>query len=169
MKHLATLHHYFWKYRYRFFIGIFFVVASNYFAVIAPEITGFVVSQVQKNLPGGSAANNKYAVSHDWLMHQFTAWVQNKSFASLIIICSITILTVAIIRGVLMFFMRQTIIVMSRHIEFDQKNEIFNHYQQLHASFFRSQSTGDLMNRITEDVSRVRMYTGPAIMYLINL
>jgi ATP-binding cassette subfamily B protein len=169
MKHLATLHHYFWKYRYRFFIGIFFVVASNYFAVIAPEITGFVVSQVQKNLPGGSAANNKYAVSHDWLMHQFTAWVQNKSFASLIIICSITILTVAIIRGVLMFFMRQTIIVMSRHIEFDQKNEIFNHYQQLHPSFFRSQSTGDLMNRITEDVSRVRMYTGPAIMYLINL
>lgn len=68
-----------------------------------------------------------------------------------------------------MFFMRQTIIVMSRHIEFDQKNEIFNHYQKLDTNFYKTHSTGDLMNRMTEDVSRVRMFTGPAIMYLINL
>lgn len=68
-----------------------------------------------------------------------------------------------------MFLMRQTIIVMSRHIEYDQKNEIFNHYQQLDTGFYKTHSTGDLMNRIAEDVSRVRMYTGPAIMYLINL
>ena len=67
-----------------------------------------------------------------------------------------------------MFFMRQTIIVMSRHIEFDQKNEVFLHYQKLDTNFYKTHSTGDLMNRITEDVSRVRMYTGPAIMYLIN-
>ena len=68
-----------------------------------------------------------------------------------------------------MFFMRQTIIVMSRHIEYDQKNEIFHHYQLLDTSFYKTHSTGDLMSRMTEDVSRVRMYTGPAIMYLINL
>ncbi len=68
-----------------------------------------------------------------------------------------------------MFFMRQTIIVMSRHIEFDQKNEIYRHYQQLDTCFYKSHSTGDLMSRMSEDVSRVRMYTGPAIMYLVNL
>ncbi len=68
-----------------------------------------------------------------------------------------------------MFLMRQTIIVMSRHIEFDQKNEIYQHYQQLDTSFYKSHSTGDLMSRMSEDVSRVRMYTGPAIMYLVNL
>ena len=68
-----------------------------------------------------------------------------------------------------MFFMRQTIIVMSRHIEFDQKNEIFQHYQQLDTQFYKENTTGDLMNRMAEDVSRVRMYTGPAVMYLINL
>ena len=68
-----------------------------------------------------------------------------------------------------MFLMRQTIIVMSRHIEFEQKNEIFNHYQKLDTNFYKTHNTGDLMNRISEDVSRVRMYTGPAIMYVINL
>jgi ATP-binding cassette subfamily B protein len=91
------------------------------------------------------------------------------NFLMLIAICSIVILLLAIIRGVLMFFMRQTLIVMSRHIEYDQKNEIFKHYQVLDANFYKTHSTGDMMNRMTEDVSRVRMYTGPAIMYLINL
>jgi ATP-binding cassette, subfamily B, multidrug efflux pump len=75
----------------------------------------------------------------------------------------------AVISGFFMFLMRQTIIVMSRHIEYNQKNEIFNHYQKLDTSFYKIHSTGDLMNRISEDVSRVRMYTGPAIMYFINL
>jgi ATP-binding cassette subfamily B protein len=68
-----------------------------------------------------------------------------------------------------MFFMRQTIIVMSRHIEYDQKNEVFEHYQKLDTAFYKTHSTGDLMSRMAEDVSRVRMFTGPAIMYLINL
>src|SRR5205085_12502718 len=79
------------------------------------------------------------------------------------------IVGVAILRGLLMFMMRQTIIVMSRRIEFDLKNEIFNHYQFLSLSFYRRNSTGDLLNRISEDVGRVRMYIGPAIMYSINL
>ena len=144
-----------------------FVIASNYFAVLAPEITGYVVSKVQELLPGAKASSA--AEGHDGMVTFFIRWVNTLSFEKLVAICSITILVVAILRGVLMFFMRQTIIVMSRHIEYDLKNEIYAHYQQLDAGFFKSHNTGDLMNRITEDVSRVRMYTGPAIMYLTNL
>lgn len=169
MKHLAALNTYFWKYRNRFFIGIFFVVASNYFAVLAPQVTGFVVNQVQQRLPGARPAATKPV--HDSLVDWFITTIQagNFSFGWLVALCSLTILGLAILRGILMFFMRQTIIVMSRHIEFDQKNEIFQHYQQLDTQFYKTHSTGDLMNRMTEDVSRVRMYTGPAVMYLINL
>ncbi len=169
LKHLSALNKYFWKYRKRFFIGIFFVVASNYFAVLAPQITGFVVNQVQQRLPGAHPAATRPV--HDKLVDWFIDSVQtgNFSFGWLIALCSITILGIAIIRGILMFFMRQTIIVMSRHIEYDQKNEIYRHYQKLDTNFYKTHSTGDLMNRMTEDVSRVRMYIGPAIMYLINL
>ncbi len=169
MKHLSALNKYFWKYRKRFFIGIFFVMASNYFAVLAPQVTGFVVNQVQQRLPGARPPVTRPI--HDQLVNWFIHTMQSGqfSFGWLIAICSITILGLAIIRGILMFFMRQTIIVMSRHIEFDQKNEIFQHYQQLDTHFYKTHSTGDLMNRMTEDVSRVRMYSGPAIMYLINL
>lgn len=169
LKHLSALNKYFWKYRYRFFIGIFFVVASNYFAVLAPQITGFVVNQVQLRLPGAHGGGGNQG--HDQLVNWFIRKVMGArfSFAWLVALCSLTILGIAVVRGILMFFMRQTIIVMSRHIEFDQKNEIFQHYQQLDTHFYKTHSTGDLMNRMTEDVSRVRMYTGPAIMYLINL
>ncbi|MBI2282720.1 MAG: ABC transporter ATP-binding protein [Bacteroidetes bacterium] len=169
MKHLSALNKYFWKYRNRFFIGIFFVVASNYFAVLAPQVTGFVVNQVQQRLPGAKPAATRPA--HDQLVNWFVDTMQSGhfSFAWLVAICSLTILGLAIVRGILMFFMRQTIIVMSRHIEYDQKNEIFRHYQQLDTQFYKTHSTGDLMNRMTEDVSRVRMYTGPALMYFINL
>src|SRR5690606_38524880 len=78
------------------------------------------------------------------------------------------VLALALLRGLFLFFMRQTIILMSRHIEYDLKNEIYQHYQQLSMAFYRRSNTGDLMNRATEDVSRVRMYIGPAIMYTIN-
>lgn len=169
LKHLSALNKYFWKYRNRFFIGIFFVVASNYFAVLAPQVTGFVVNQVQQRLPGAKPAITRPA--HDQLVNWFVDTMQSGqfSFGWLVAICSLTILALAIVRGILMFFMRQTIIVMSRHIEYDQKNEIFRHYQQLDTQFYKTHSTGDLMNRMTEDVSRVRMYTGPALMYFINL
>lgn len=75
----------------------------------------------------------------------------------------------SLVKGMFMFFMRQTIIVMSRHVEFDQKNDVFQHYQKLNLSFYKRNNTGDLMSRISEDVSQVRMYVGPAIMYSINL
>lgn len=169
MKHLSAVNKYFWKYRYRFFLGILFVLLSNYFAVLAPQITGYVVNAVQQQLPGAKPAVGKPI--NDGLVNAFIEWVSHEafSFTGLVAICSITILILAVLRGILMFFMRQTIIVMSRHIEFDQKNEIFHHYQLLDTGFYKTHSTGDLMSRMTEDVSRVRMYTGPAIMYLINL
>jgi len=169
LKHLSALNKYFWKYRYRFFIGILFVISSNYFAVVAPQITGFVVNLVQQHLPGAKPSVSKPV--HDKLVDWFIQTIQsvNLSFGWIITISCMTILLSAIIRGILMFFMRQTIIVMSRHIEFDQKNEIYRHYQQLDTPFYKVHSTGDLMNRMTEDVSRVRMFTGPAVMYLINL
>lgn len=169
MKELASLNHYFWKYRKRFFIGIFFVIASNYFAVLAPQITGYVISLVQQKLPGAKPGLPYNA--HDGIVNRFIQLINGNefSFGWLIAICSLSILFIAIVRGILMFFMRQTIIVMSRHIEFDQKNEVFNQYQRLNTTFYKQNSTGDLMNRISEDVSRVRMYTGPAVMYLINL
>jgi ATP-binding cassette subfamily B protein len=168
VKELSALNVFFWKYRFRFFSGILLVIATNYLAVLAPQITGYVVSLVQAKLPGGkpvSLEQNDLIVS---FISQLSS--QNSlSFAGLITFCSITILALAIIRSIFMFFMRQTIIVMSRHIEYDQKNQVYEHYQKLDTEFYKTHSTGDLMNRMSEDVSRVRMYTGPSLMYLINL
>lgn len=168
MKELSALNVFFWKYRFRFFTGILLVIATNYLAVLAPQITGYVVSLVQEKLPGGKPVSE----SHQDIIVSFISTLSHHyqfGFASLITFCSITILALAIIRSVFMFFMRQTIIVMSRHIEFDQKNQVYAHYQKLDTEFYKTHSTGDLMNRMSEDVSRVRMYTGPSLMYLINL
>ena len=168
MKELSALNVFFWKYRARFFIGIVFVIATNYLAVLAPQITGYVVGLVQAKLPGSNIVspihNEMVTIGIDQISAHY-----NFTFAGLVTFCSLTILILAIIRGVFMFFMRQTIIVMSRHIEFDQKNQVYEHYQKLDTEFYKTHSTGDLMSRITEDVSRVRMYTGPSLMYLINL
>jgi ATP-binding cassette subfamily B protein len=144
------------------------VIATNYLAVLSPQITGYVVNLVQAKLPGGKPATN---VNHDLIVSFISQISVNNQlkFTSLITFCSVTILLLAIIRSVFMFFMRQTIIVMSRHIEFDQKNQVYEHYQKLDTEFYKTHSTGDLMNRMSEDVSRVRMYTGPSLMYLINL
>ena len=168
MKELSALNVFFWKYRFRFFTGILLVIATNYLAVLAPQITGYVVGLVQAKLPGGKPAPSLHnEIIVNWISNLSAS--NNFSFAWLITFCSVTILVLAIVRSVFMFFMRQTIIVMSRHIEFDQKNQVYTHYQKLDTEFYKTHSTGDLMSRITEDVSRVRMYTGPSIMYLINL
>ncbi|HEX6915411.1 MAG TPA: ABC transporter ATP-binding protein [Chitinophagaceae bacterium] len=168
MKHLVVLNHYFFKYRYRLIAGILFIIASNYFAVLAPQVTGYVVNKVQELLSG--SAGSARQEDHDVLVNIFIAWSErNFKGSSLIALASITLLVLALLSGLFMFFMRQTLIVMSRLIEYDQKNEIFRHYQELDTNFYKTQNTGDLMNRISEDVSRVRMYTGPAIMYLVNL
>ena len=90
-------------------------------------------------------------------------------FGRNVLFYGVLIIGLALLRGIFLFFMRQTLIVMSRHIENDQKNQIYQHYQSLPLSFYRRHSTGDLMSRISEDVSRVRMYLGPAIMYFLQL
>ncbi len=125
-----------------------------------------------KILPGLFAT--KHDSEYDFFVLKFIKWVerdfsQSSDLSKIVILCGIIILFLALLRGFFMFLMRQTIIVMSRHIEYDQKNEVFQHYQQLDTSFYKTHSTGDLMSRMAEDVARVRMFTGPAIMYLINL
>ncbi len=167
MKHLSAVNKYFWKYRNRLIIGILFVIASNYFGVLAPEITGYVVNKVQQHLPGAKAVHS--TEPYNAIVNYFVDWVQTLDFGKLVLVCSITILILALLRGFFMFMMRQTLVVMSRLIEYDMKNEVYGHYQKLDAGFFKTHRTGDLMNRISEDVSRVRMFTGPAIMYLVNL
>ena len=108
---------------------------------------------------------------YDTLVNEIAGWLKGSGYTwvKVVALCGITILILALLRGFFLFLMRQTIIVMSRHIEYDQKDEIYNHYQQLDTAFYKTHSTGDLMSRIAEDVSRVRMFTGPAIMYLANL
>jgi ATP-binding cassette, subfamily B, multidrug efflux pump len=171
MKHLKAINKYFWKYRVRLGAGIVFVFLSNYFNVLTPQITGFVIDFVQKtlNLPGYKAKTVQ--PDYDPLVDKFIYKVEAAGYDSgkVVIFCGIIILILALLRGFFLFLMRQTIIVMSRHIEYDQKNEIFNHYQKLDTAFYKKNSTGDLMNRISEDVSRVRMFTGPSVMYLVNL
>ncbi len=171
MKHLKALNKYFWKYRIRLGIGVLFVFFSNYFNVLSPQVTGFVIDFVQRSLqlPGYRAPAKApgYATVVEKFIHQVEG--HHYSLGKVVALCGITILGLALLRGFFLFLMRQTIIVMSRFIEYDQKNEIFTHYQQLDTAFYKTHSTGDLMNRIAEDVSRVRMFTGPAIMYLANL
>ena len=169
MNHLKAVRKYLWKYRLRLFAGLCFIVASNYFGVLPPQLTGFVVNKVQLIIEHRPTA--AVPLQTDPLINVFIAWTNSLQFGSggIVALCGMAILLMALLRGVFMFFMRQTIIVMSRYIEFDQKNEVYRHYQKLDTQFYKTHSTGDLMNRISEDVGKVRMYTGPAIMYLINL
>ena len=146
-----------------------FIIISNYFNVLQPQITGFIVDYVQQQLPGYTPKARIPA--YDVMVRKFIGLVQGRELTSMqvVVISGLVILVLALLRGFFMFLMRQTIIVMSRHIEYDQKNEVFEHYQKLDAGFYKTHSTGDLMSRMSEDVSRVRMFTGPAIMYLVNL
>ena len=171
MKHLKSLNKYFWKYRWLFLLGILFVVLTNYFRILAPQLTGYVVNTVVHTIkaePGQVANVATTEKNYDVLVRAIINWFEKNNYNK-ILLAGIVLFILAIISGFFMFLMRQTIIVMSRHIEYDQKNEIFSHYQKLDTNFYKTHSTGDLMNRISEDVSRVRMYTGPAIMYFINL
>ncbi len=169
LKHLSALNKYFWKYKYRFGFGILFIVLSNYFAILAPQVTGYIFNMIQ-DYAGENTANHRLS-NYDPLVHMFINELNshNLSFGQRIGFFGASILVFAVLSGFFLFLMRQTIIVMSRHIEFDQKDEVFSHYLTLDANFYKTHSTGDLMSRIAEDVSRVRMYTGPAIMYLVNL
>jgi len=155
---LAYLNKYLFKYKYHLILGTLFIIIANYFSIIPAVLVRYSFDLLKGNYElfklfnGFDLQTDAYAL-----------------FAKSIWILGILILISALLRGIFMFFMRQTIIVMSRIIEYDLKNEVFEHYQSLPLSFYRKNNTGDLMNRISEDVSKVRMYFGPAIMYGITL
>lgn len=152
MGHLSALNKYFLKYKWRLLLGILFVSISNFFAAKPASIVREVIDDVQHSMSHGAVTGDA-----------------QKEIIRMVVWTGLLLLGLAILRGIFMFFMRQTIIVMSRHIEYDQKNEIYKHYQELDTHFFKTHFTGDLMNRVAEDVSRVRMYAGPSIMYATNL
>ncbi|WP_452599713.1 ABC transporter ATP-binding protein [Pontimicrobium sp. MEBiC01747] len=148
MKELQHLRKYFYKYRIQLIAGIIITIISNLFRVFVPKLVGSIIDIVN-------------------------AQVQNPDrdisiYKSELLKYILIIIGAAVITGILTFFMRQAIINVSRYIEFDLKNEIYNQYQKLSLNFYKKNRTGDLMNRISEDVGKVRMYAGPAIMYSIN-
>ncbi len=157
MKDLAYLNKFFYKYRWRLVPGILFVIISNVFGVIPAQVIRIAFDLVTENIA-------IYRLFNGFDRQEIIREV----FGQSLLFFGIIVLLLALARGIFLFFMRQTIILMSRHIEYDLKNEIYNHYQKLSMAFYRRNNTGDLMNRVTEDVSRVRMYLGPAIMYTIN-
>ncbi len=153
MKSLKYLNKYFAKYIFKISLGFFFIIIANISALFPAHLIGksfdLIASEIN-NLKLDVVRN------HDSLYYLLSI------YAGLLVLF-------AIIRGVFMFYMRQNIIVVSRNIEYDLKNEIYTHYQNLSSNFYKSYDSGDLLNRITEDVSRVRMYLGPALMYSLNL
>ncbi|MET3979397.1 ATP-binding cassette subfamily B multidrug efflux pump [Mucilaginibacter sp. UYP25] len=157
MKDLAYLNKFFYKYRWRLVPGVLFVIISNIFGVLPAQVIRVAFDLVTENIGVYQLFDgfNRQEVIYD-------------IFGSSLLLFGILVLVLALLRGLFLFFMRQTIILMSRHIEYDLKNEIYSHYQVLSLAFYRRHNTGDLMNRVTEDVSRVRMYLGPGIMYTIN-
>jgi ATP-binding cassette subfamily B multidrug efflux pump len=158
MKELRSLNKFLYKYRYRMFVGVIFIALSNWFGIFPAQIIRVAFNLVSENITIYGMYDGFPAQS---LVYEL--------FGTAVLLFGLIIFAVAIIKGVFMFFMRQTIIVVSRLVEYDLKNSIYAHYQVLSLSFYRRNNTGDLMNRVTEDVSRVRMYIGPAIMYTLNL
>jgi ATP-binding cassette subfamily B protein len=155
MKPLFYLNKYLWKYRWRFLLGIIFITASNFLAVEMPKIVKQAVNMLTENIE--LIKNNPSSDSiNDTIM-----WGA--------ISLALIYIGISLIKGIFVFLNRQTIIIMSRYIEYDLKNEVYEHYQKLSPTFYKKYRTGDLMNRISEDVGKVRMYLGPAIMYTINL
>jgi len=157
MKELAYLNKYFYKYKWRLIPGVIFVVLSNYFAILPAKVIREAFDLVKENI-------DLYRL-YDGFERQELIY---QIFGSSLLLFGAIVLLLALIRGLFLFLMRQSIILISRYIEYDLKNEIYNHYQELDFSFFRKNNTGDLMNRATEDVNQVRNYLGPAIMYAIN-
>jgi ATP-binding cassette subfamily B protein len=158
VKDLAHLNKYFRKYKWHLILGTIFIIVSNLFGIVPAVVVRYSFDLLQRSYDIFKAFSGFELQSETYDV-----------FASSIFILGLLILISALLKGVFMFFMRQTIIVMSRHIEYDLKNEIYEHYQSLPLSFYRRNNTGDLMARISEDVSKVRMYVGPAIMYGISL
>ena len=148
MKELRHLNKYFYKYKTRLIIGVIITIGAKIFALFTPRFIGKSISLVEQRIDGE---------------------ITQEIFESELFTTLLYIFGVALIAGLFTFLMRQTIINVSRHVEFDLKNEIYQQYQKLSLSFYKSNRTGDLMSRISEDVGKVRMYFGPAIMYSLNM
>ena len=148
MKELQYLNKYFIKYKYRVVLGILIVACAKIFSLFTPRLIGDVITLVANQLSNP---------------------IEEQVFKKAIGLKILFILGAAIATGVFTFLMRQTLINVSRYIEFDLKNEIYEHYQRLCLPFYKQNRTGDLINRISEDVGKVRMYVGPALMYTINM
>ncbi|WP_144604568.1 ABC transporter ATP-binding protein [Algoriphagus algorifonticola] len=158
MKPLWRLNKYLYKYKGLLLLGILFTVISNIFVIIPAQLVRLAIDYVVES-----------SVIFKPLELGGLGDIASENFLKFVLVFGVLILVMALLRGFFLFLIRQTIIIMSRRIEYDMKNEIFEKYQNLSLSFYRKNSTGDLMARITEDVSRVRMYLGPAIMYGLNL
>ena len=147
MKHLKYLNKFLWKYKATLLLGLVFIFLTNIFAIYPAEFVRNALDSLIEKL------NSQ----------------ENENISLVLLKYGGLIVLFAILKGIFLYMTRQTIIVMSRKIEFDLKNEVFDHYQKLSIGFYKINKTGDLMNRITEDITKVRMYLGPAIMYSINL
>ena len=147
MKELQYLNKYFFKYRFKIILGVLITIGSKMFALFTPQLIGKSITLISNQI--------KDPTSTEVFRNQISLYI-------------LYIVVAAIATGVFTFLMRQTIINVSRHVEFDLKNEVYNHYQKLSIAFYKQNRTGDLMSRISEDVSKVRMYIGPAVMYTIN-
>ena len=155
---LSALNPAFWRYKWHLLGGFFFVSLSNYFRILQPQMLRRALDLVVDNIS----------------LYRLTAGFESqaalyKVLGSSLLFFGVVVLVLALLMGLFMYFMRQTIIVMSRLIEYDMRKEIYAHYEKLSLSFYKRNNTGDLMARITEDVNKVRMYIGPAILYGINL
>ena len=155
---LSHINQYFWKYKWLLLLGIIFTLFSNFFGVFPAQLVRYALDLVTETID---------------IYFLFKGFSLQKAFYELfgftLFFYGGLIILMAIMKGVFLFLVRQTLIVMSRHIEFELKNEIYTHYQTLPLSFYRQQNTGDLMARISEDVGKVRMYVGPSMMYGLNL
>ena len=158
MKELAYLNKYFFKYKFYLLLGVLFTLISNLFGIVPAQVVRHALEMVKTNIDLYFLFANSSLQTSSYKIITFS-----------IATFGVLILAMAILKGIFLFAVRQTLIVMSRHIEFDLKNEIYTHYQTLPLSFYKKNSTGDLMARISEDVSKVRMYMGPSLMYLINM
>ncbi|WP_435412315.1 ABC transporter ATP-binding protein [Psychroserpens mesophilus] len=148
MKELKHINKYFYKYKYRLLLGVVITICAKVFALFTPRLIGKSITTISKGL------NNE--ISNDIFKQELATNIMY-------------LIGAAVVAGIFTFLMRQTIINVSRYIEYDLKNEVYQQYQRLSLNFYKSNRTGDLMNRISEDVTKVRMYTGPAIMYTFNM
>jgi ATP-binding cassette subfamily B protein len=182
MKNLARLNFYFWKYRGRLLAGFILIIFGNIFSVYAPVVVRDGIDFLTDALRVRDTLGNTTNVSAPSSFRYLASWFSDdvpvvslnpENYAATVVKIGLMLaalyLIMYVIKGVFLFYQRQALIVMSRHIEFDMKNEVYRKYQELDFSFYKRNRTGDLMNRISEDVNRVRMYVGPAVMYTLNL